>query len=114
MKFVHKLYEPNSLPWKTWFLSYAGPHSSRMPDSYLSRLVQEELPRYRSLTTVLLGDGASTSFWHDLWLLNTTVDKTFPELFSHCIHHENDVRSVKVIGCSSLRGGGGELGTLKA
>jgi len=92
MKFVHKLHEPNSLPWKMWFLSYAGPDSSGMPDSYLSRLVQEELPRYRSLTTVLLGDGASTSFWHDHWLLNTTVAETFPALFSHCIHHENDVR----------------------
>ena len=33
-----------------------------------------------------MGNGRHTSFWHDKWLLNTTIAETFPALFSHCTH----------------------------
>lgn len=86
LKFVHKLHEPTALPWKTWFLSQHEHALGQVePDSYMARIVHEKLPIYRALTTFRLGDGKSTSFWHDKWILNTTLAETFPALFSHCI-----------------------------
>ena len=85
MKFVHKLHVPDELPWKSWFLSHAGPCLTGTPGSYLCSIVKEELPQYRGLTSVLLGDGARTSFWFDNWILNSPLSETFPILFSHCI-----------------------------
>jgi hypothetical protein len=55
-------------------------------------MLREELPRYRSITTVTLGDDANTSFWQDKWLLDTTIRDTFPALFSHCTRPEISVR----------------------
>lgn len=52
------------------------------------------LPRYRSLTKVLVGDGQLTSFWHDKWLLSTPLADTFPVLFSHCVDTNGSVCSV--------------------
>lgn len=84
LKIVHKLHEHQSWPWKTWFLSQhpqgLGNHGA---DSFIARLVLEELPRYRRLTRVLVGNGEMTSFWHDCWMFNTPLAQTFPALYSH-------------------------------
>jgi len=85
MKFVHKLHEPGLPPWKRWFLSHSpslGGHS------YLERLICAKLPRYQSITTVRVGNGEMTSFWHDHWLLSDDLASAFPSLFSHCLHPE--------------------------
>jgi len=87
MKIVHKLHEPNTLPWKRWFFSHSSLDDLGGHDlSYLSKLIASELPRYRALTSVRVGNGRHTSFWHDKWLLNNTIAETFPALFSHCTH----------------------------
>jgi hypothetical protein len=65
LKFVHKLHEPDPLPWKRWFLSHAGSDFSGDSGSYLAKLVSAELPRYQTLTKVQVGSGAQVSFWHD-------------------------------------------------
>jgi len=101
MKFVHKLHVPDELPWKSWFLSHAGPCLTGTPGSYLCSIVKEELPRYRGLTSVLLGDGARTSFWFDNWILNSPLSETFPILFSHCIQKDVAVRTVMTSGLRS-------------
>jgi len=44
-----------------------------MDGSFLNRLIAVELPRYRALTSVQIGNGQLTSFWHDKWLLGTTL-----------------------------------------
>ncbi|RLN09471.1 putative ribonuclease H protein [Panicum miliaceum] len=82
LKFVHKLHEPSSVPWKQWFFSYSNLLCST-EDTFLHRLLREELGRYRTITHVLVGNGKTTSFWHDRWMLNTTLADTFPVLFSH-------------------------------
>lgn len=40
---------------------------------------------YRSITKVQIGDGATTTFWSDLWLplLHTTIAQKFPALYTH-------------------------------
>jgi len=94
LKFVHKLHEADHLPWKTWFISHAGANFLNAPDSYLAKLVLTELPRYRSLTKVQLGDGTSVSFWHDKWLTDTTIACMFPALHSHNVDDAVSVHSV--------------------
>ena len=56
-----------------------------MSDSYLGQLVRAELPRFQSITVVMVGDGTQTSFWHDCWLVGDTLASAFPALYSHCI-----------------------------
>ena len=63
-------------------------------DDSLHRLILAELSRYRSLTTVQIGNGQLTSFWHDRWILGTTLAQAFPALFSHYTHTTNSVSAV--------------------
>jgi len=94
LKFVHKLHEPSLLPWKHWYLN----HTSSMDGSFLNRLIAVELPRYRALTSVQIGNGQLTSFWHDKWLLGTTLSQAFPALFSHCTQTSGSVCAVAAEG----------------
>lgn len=58
MKFVHKIHESDSLPWKNWFLSqHPGDLGHQDADSFIARIVSEELPRYRAVTMVRVGNG---------------------------------------------------------
>lgn len=95
LKFVHKLHEPASLPWKTWF----SRHSSLSEDSFLNRLVQHELPLYQTLTRIRVGNGEHTSFWYDKWLFNTTLAHTFPAL---CFHYTDTSGSVREVVAQGL------------
>ena len=102
MKFVHKLHEPAQLPWKNWFLSHAGSVFSNSSGSYLASLVNDELQRYRSVTSVMIGDGKHTSFWHDCWLTESSLANTFPALFSHCVHDKGTVSAILASGVQPL------------
>ena len=84
LKLVHRLHDQTSLPWKDWFLSQNNSGLNGTQDTYLQSLLSAQLPRYRSITTVTVGDRKLTSFWHDSWLLNSTLAATFPALFSNC------------------------------
>ena len=84
MKFVHKLHESNS------------------SGSYLASLVNDELQRYRSVTSVMIGDGKHTSFWHDRWLTESSLADTFPALFSHCVHDKGTVSAILASGVQPL------------
>jgi hypothetical protein len=89
LKIVHKLLDPSTLPWKTWFFNqYRGSPVTFSDDSYIAGIVREEIQRYRSLTVVSLGDGTRTSFWHDRWLLISPLAEAFPALFSHSTKQE--------------------------
>jgi hypothetical protein len=65
LNFIHKLHQPISLPWKTWFFSHTGRDLGELSTtpSFLERIVGEGLPLYRSITRVTVGDGRYTSFW---------------------------------------------------
>ncbi|TVU22848.1 hypothetical protein EJB05_32568, partial [Eragrostis curvula] len=49
---------------------------------------------YRAITTVALGNGASTSFWHDVWFESSCFSEAYPALYSHCVHQSASVRDV--------------------
>lgn len=69
MKFMHKLLGPDTLPWKSWFWRLASSDlGASVPDTFMSRIIHEELPRFRQVTNVKLSDDKSTSFWLDTWV----------------------------------------------
>ncbi|CAN6191732.1 unnamed protein product [Urochloa humidicola] len=60
------------------------------------------LPAYRSLTSVDLADGVSTSFWHVEWLDAGPLKDVLPVLFSHCSHQDISVHVVVMGGTESM------------
>lgn len=54
------------------------------------------LPLYRAITTVQLGDGCNTSFWHDVWSGDDSMAERFPELYTHCKDQEISVKKVQL------------------
>ena len=78
LKFVHKLHDPEPLPWKQWFISHSDLGRGLSSDSYLGKLISSEVQRYQHLTRVRVGHGAHTSFWHDRWLFNAHFKRHSP------------------------------------
>lgn len=70
------------------------------------RDIKKLIPEYRQVTKVVLGDGDTTSFWHDTWSEAGVLWDTLPALFSHC--RDPDATMAEVI-----MGGGLLTGTLQ-
>jgi hypothetical protein len=85
MKFIDKIFSAKDVGWKAWLLSEASPLDSSVSatHSYLWRIIDDEMNTYRSLTYVILGNGAATSFWFDHWLPGGPLSSTHSALFSH-------------------------------
>lgn len=84
MKILLRLHDQHDLPWTTWFFRQHGYELGNFePVSYIAKLVLEELPQFRQLSRVQIGDGGMTSFWHDKWLFHNSLAETFPALYSH-------------------------------
>jgi hypothetical protein len=102
LNFVHKLHQPESLPWKTWFRRHSAGDlgdSSSTP-LFLEKIVAECLPLYRSITRCCVVDGAHTAFWMDRWTSGGCLAAQFPALFSHCTRPNATVAVVKTSGLS--------------
>jgi hypothetical protein len=87
LNFIHKLHQPDSLPWKDWYRRHSPQDfgdASASP-SFLDKIVADCLPLYRSITRVALADGSSTALWKDRWLPGPCLADRFPALFSHCL-----------------------------
>jgi hypothetical protein len=81
-------------PWACWFRRrYGWTASHDFGDShYLDTpiwkaiLTNLDTPIWKAiLTKVSVGNGASTSFWFDLWLGDSPLSERFPALLSHSI-----------------------------
>jgi hypothetical protein len=102
LNFVHKLHQPESLPWKTWFRRHSAGDlgdSSSTP-SFLEKIVAECLLLYRSITRCSIVDGTHTAFWMDRWTSGGCLAAQFPALFSHCTRPNATVDVVKTSGLS--------------
>ncbi|KAG2637232.1 uncharacterized protein LOC120662836 [Panicum virgatum] len=64
--------------------------------------MQSLLPLYRSMTSVVLTDGASTSFWHDSWSSAGVLRDSLPVLFSHCLDTSVSVKTAVALGARGL------------
>jgi hypothetical protein len=97
MKFVDKIFSAGDAPWKSWLLSTTSPFdasSTNGGDSFLWKIVNQELSTYRSLTYVNVHNGASTAFWLDHWLPEGPLYLSRPALFSHTTRPNVSVQKV--------------------
>ncbi|CAL5081713.1 unnamed protein product, partial [Urochloa decumbens] len=84
MKFIDRYLGPDQPPWKRWVQSNMVRRiGGRRPESFLARLIHDELPRYRAIIRVNPGDGRTTSFWLDHWTGSAPLSECFASLYSH-------------------------------
>ena len=109
VKILHRLHTAEESSWTKWVWSETGAGSILDRDAggdggthwaALQRLV----PLYRSITTVTVGNGERTSFWHDSWLPGGALAGSHGALFSHTMHGEASVASVVARGLDSIFG----------
>lgn len=95
LKFAHKFLHSASLPWKDWVLHHSplqigfGKNSS-----FLAKTIFKHLQSLREISQCAIGDGHSTFFWLDHWLMPEPLALVYPALFSH---HTNQNAMVHTI-----------------
>jgi hypothetical protein len=97
LKLVHRAREEGSSAWAHWLeMEFGGlleaPDTSE-EGTHLASL-QRLLPNYRLLTTMEVGDGHTTSFWHDCWTALGPLAEAYPTLNTHARRGEASVRHV--------------------
>lgn len=97
LKLLHRAHEEGSSAWARWLeMEFGG--LLEAPDTteegtHLASL-RRLLPDYRLLTSVEVGDGRSTSFWHDCWTALGPLAESYPALYSHARRGEASVHRV--------------------
>jgi len=85
LKLMHRLHSGSQSSWANWIREHvclANLEGDIQGNHW--ELMRELLPLYQAITTVQLGDGKSTSFWHDVWAGDESIAEQFPALYSHC------------------------------
>jgi hypothetical protein len=96
LKLIHKLHLQQDSSWARWVQRNES-IASLTGDLHGQHweMLRSLLPIYRAITTVMiLGDGLTTSFWHDVWHVEDSMAERFPQLFTHCQNQEMTVRQV--------------------
>jgi hypothetical protein len=97
MKYVHKLFTEENNPWTDW-IRFWYDEGRADDDTPCWRDIKKLIPEYRRLTVVALGNGETTSFWHDTWSEAGVLQHAFPVLYSHCLDTDVTVADVMVVG----------------
>ena len=85
LKLLHRLHTGSQSSWANWIREHmclANLEGDIQGNHW--ELMREMLPLYQAITTVELGDGKSTAFWHDVWTSEESIAEYFPALYSHC------------------------------
>ncbi|GJN19384.1 hypothetical protein PR202_gb06657 [Eleusine coracana subsp. coracana] len=84
LKLIHRLYTANDSSWAAWVNERVdiSTMTGDIEGSHWSTL-QRLLPVYQSITTVTIGNGTTTSIWHDHWLECGRLTNVYPALASH-------------------------------
>ncbi|CAL5065864.1 unnamed protein product [Urochloa decumbens] len=97
LKHIHKLFTGVRNPWTDWMrLWYDEGHAEE--DMPCWRQLKALIPQYRAMTMVVLGDGQTTSFWHDAWAEVGRLSEVLPALYSHCLDVDATVAEVVAAG----------------
>lgn len=64
--------------------------------------LRQLLPAYQRITTVSVGNGRDTSFWHDCWLIDGSLAEKMPAIFSHYNGRAASVCDVVTTGIRNL------------
>jgi len=103
LKLLHRLHHPEQSAWAAWVREHKDilNMSDHGDGSHWSAL-RSLLPAYRCITKVQLGDGRTTSFWHDSWFDGSPLATVFPCLFSHCTKPDASASEVLTIGLQPM------------
>jgi len=96
LKLIHRLHQTTASSWATWVrdrVSLASMEGSVVVSHWDS--LRMLLPIYQAITTVVLGNGKTTSFWHDVWHEDDCLADRFPAFLSHCTASNQTVCSIK-------------------
>ncbi|GJN07696.1 hypothetical protein PR202_ga25548 [Eleusine coracana subsp. coracana] len=102
LKLIHRLHTATDSSWATWVREHADISSMEgdIAGTHWAKL-QPLLPLYQAITTVKIGNGTTTSFWHDAWLDIGRLADAFPALASHAISTKASVATVLAAGVRS-------------
>ncbi|TVU26071.1 hypothetical protein EJB05_28600, partial [Eragrostis curvula] len=96
LKLVHRLYSTTSeSSWAAWVheqTDIATLDGDICCDHW--ETIRALQPAYMELTTVRLGNGATTSFWNDAWLPQSRLSEKLPALYSHALKPKSSVHTV--------------------
>uniref|UniRef100_A0A804PIH5 Uncharacterized protein n=1 Tax=Zea mays TaxID=4577 RepID=A0A804PIH5_MAIZE len=97
LKLLHRAHNSRDSAWARWLeVEFGGPMSA--PDNTTAgthwAALRRLLPDYHLLTTVEVGDGRSTTFWHDCWLSTGPLVDAMSALYSHARRKETSVCNV--------------------
>lgn len=103
LKLLHRLHHLDHSAWAAWVREHKDLiNMSDHGDGNHWSALRSLLPAYRCITKVQLGDGLTTSFWHDSWLDGSPLATVLPCLLSHCSKPEASVSEVFQCGLSSM------------
>jgi len=99
LKLIHKLHCPESSAWAQWVQGRAC-ISTLKGDIHGDHwtALRSLLPLYQAITSVKIGDGATCSFWLDVWHGDEALADICPALFSHCTRKDDTVKEVILSG----------------
>lgn len=85
VKMLFRLYSQSS-PWTSWiWREHADSHLGSVDLGPHWRSMIDLLPLLRSQTTIKVGDGRHTNFWHDIWMDDQPLATRFHALYTHAI-----------------------------
>ncbi|GJN15619.1 hypothetical protein PR202_gb02549 [Eleusine coracana subsp. coracana] len=91
LKLIHKVVSRADSPWVNWIHCQYAPFSTgfKTSPSYTAswNTIARFFPMYQAITSVDVGDGTSTFFWHDDWTTMGPLYQAFPAIYSHCTDH---------------------------
>jgi hypothetical protein len=101
LKYLHKFYNKVDIPWVhlLWNTYYLGriPHSMEPIGSFWWKDVCKLMPIFRGFASSSVGDGLSTLFWKDDWLLGVNAEN-FPRAYSFASNEDVSVQSFLTAG----------------
>lgn len=93
LKLIHRLHSADNSAWGLWVRRHASlANLSGDLQGNHWEVLRSLLPLYQAITTVIIGDGADTSFWNDVWHEDEALADRFPALYSHCTKKDISVR----------------------
>ena len=70
LKFAYKFLHSADLPWKNWILHHSPyPMHQTSHSTFLASIVKKHIHILRQISQCTIGNGRSTYFWLDRWLL---------------------------------------------
>lgn len=94
LKLLHRLYTGTQSSWANWVRQHVCLASLEGLDGNHWDTLRSLLPLYQAITSVDIGHGRYTSFWHDVWDGDESMAERFPALYSHCKKPQQSVSAV--------------------